>query len=146
MEKQIAQSLLPHSTQQPLVSSLTAAMFTVHIFSSSVYSIVAPFMPLELAKKQINEAYSGYIFGAFSLAFIFGSPCMSSLIQAWGRKFTLIGSCFLMGMSVAAFASINCLKSNSWFIVLSLVSRGVQGIATVGIQVTNYSIAATFYS
>ena len=112
MEKQIAYSLLPTTSQQPLLSGLTAAMFTVHIFSSSVYSIVAPFMPFEFTKKGINEAYTGYIFGAFSLAYIVGSPSVSFFIQAWGRKFTLISSCCLMGVSLAAFATISHINSN----------------------------------
>jgi MFS family permease len=51
----------------------------------------------------------------------------------------------LMGVSFLAFGAIGGIESQAWFIATALVSRLCQGLASVSVQVTCYSIAANFY-
>jgi hypothetical protein len=82
VSKQIDQSLLEHCKKEdlPILSSITVTIITGTILSCSCYSVIAPFLPTEIVRKQIDEVLAGYIFASFSIAVIFGSPCMSWVI------------------------------------------------------------------
>ena len=51
----------------------------------------------------------------------------------------------LMGTSFISFGAIGHIQSQPLFITCALISRLLQGLASVSVQVTCYSIAANFY-
>jgi hypothetical protein len=55
-------------------------MFMVFTLSISCYSVIAPFMPLEIVKKGADENVIGWIIGVYSLAMIVVSPFMIYVI------------------------------------------------------------------
>ncbi len=82
MEKQVCDSLLPkpNAVDQSLFSKLSITIFSLQILGCAAYTVIAPFMPLEFARRGIHEDWTGYIFGTFSIPLIFGSPLMSTVI------------------------------------------------------------------
>ena len=82
LTKQIDESLLEHRKKEdlPIFSPVTITIITGTILSCSCYSVIAPFMPAEIVRKEIDEVLAGYIFASFSIAVIIGSPCMSWVI------------------------------------------------------------------
>ena len=116
--------------------------------SNCGYCIIAPFMPLEFEKKGISPQATGFIFAFYSVAIMVGSPFMGYVISKFGRRKTILSGIALMGFSFIAFgllAFIDVSTTKTYYIVAALVSRFCQGIGSVCIQVTCYSIAANFY-
>jgi MFS family permease len=75
-------------------------------FSNCAYAIVAPFLPFELERQGISQAYMGYVFASYSIAVIFLSPLFGAYIHIIKRtRLILIGilamgiSFFLLGLS-----------------------------------------------
>jgi MFS family permease len=62
-----------------------------NILSNSCYSLVVPFLPLELQKWGIDLSLIGYIFAIYSTAVIIGSPIVGKALTTIGRKVILIG-------------------------------------------------------
>ena len=105
-------------------------------------------MPLEFEKKGISPQATGFIFAFYSVAIMVGSPFMGYVISKFGRRKTILSGIALMGFSFIAFgllAFIDVSTTKTYYIVAALVSRFCQGIGSVCIQVTCYSIAANFY-
>jgi len=42
--------------------------------ANAAYAIIAPFLPIELERKQIDLEWIGWIFGIYSFAIIIYSP------------------------------------------------------------------------
>jgi MFS family permease len=80
MIKEIESTLLTQKLDLPLTSSITVMMFFATILSISCYSVIAPFLPSEFDRRNIDEVIVGLIFAVFSLAVIFGSPIMGYII------------------------------------------------------------------
>lgn len=130
----------------PLYSALTVQMFTLFTLSVSCYSVIAPFMPLEIVKKGVDENVMGWIIGVFSLALIIVSPFMSYVIDRIGRRNPIIYGSLMLGICFWMFTLVHQIESKFWFTTLLFVFRIIQGVATVLIQVTCLSIVSTFYT
>jgi MFS transporter, DHA1 family, multidrug resistance protein len=88
---------------------------------------------------------TGYIFAVYSVAVVIASPFVGPLIQLTGRRCLITAGLMLMGTSFISFGAIGMIESQGWFIFCALLSRLFQGLASVSVQVTCYSIAANFY-
>lgn len=132
-QNDIEQSLLSPRPKidLPLKSVLTFYMFTLNILAYACYSVIAPFMPLEFARKGIDEEMMGYVMGIFSFAMIVVSPLMGGIIQRIGRRWPIGIGALLMGVSFQLFAVISYLESDEWFLSFSFALRLCQGTATV---------------
>jgi DHA1 family solute carrier family 18 vesicular amine transporter 1/2 len=115
------------------------------MLSNSAYSIVAPFLPLEFVNKGISSTLTGYIFAAYSMAFVIASPFIGRIISKIGRRGSIMMGLILMGISFIAFGMIGRIESRTCFILAALVTRLCQGFAGCCVQVTCYSVAANFY-
>jgi MFS family permease len=115
----------------PLFSALTVQMFTLFTLSVSCYSVIAPFMPLEIVKKGVDENVMGWIIGVFSLALILVSPFMSYVIDRIGRRNPIIYGSLMLGISFWMFTLVHYIESKFWFTTLLFVFRIIQGVATV---------------
>ena len=61
-------------------------MVVATVIANAGYSIIAPFMPVELAKKEISSTVTGSIFAIYSLASIVAGPFIVKLMQKVGRR------------------------------------------------------------
>lgn len=115
----------------PLISAFTISMFTIFTLSVSCYSVIAPFMPIEIVKKGVDESVMGWIIGVFSLALILMAPVMGWIIERVGRRNPIIFGSFLLGVSFEMFAIIHYIEEKTMFVTLLFIFRIIQGIATV---------------
>ena len=53
----------------------------VNVLSLNGYAIIAPFLPIELQNKGIDQAYFGTIFSMYSIAVALCSPLVSIMIS-----------------------------------------------------------------
>ena len=63
MDKKINDQLLKsiEKTEMPLISAFTISLFTIYTLSVSCYSVIAPFMPIEIVKKEVVELFDDTI-------------------------------------------------------------------------------------
>ena len=118
-------------TEMPLISAFTISMFTIFTLSVSCYSVIAPFMPIEIVKKGVDESVVGWIIGVYSLASIIVAPVMSWIIQRVGRRNPIIFGSFLLGVSFEMFAVINYVEDKKMYVTLLFLFRFIQGFANV---------------
>ena len=118
-------------TEMPLISVFTISMFTIFTLSVSCYSVIAPFMPIEIVKKGVDESVVGWIIGVYSLASIIVAPVMSWIIQRVGRRNPIIFGSFLLGVSFEMFAVINYVEDKKMYVTLLFLFRFIQGLANV---------------
>ena len=118
-------------TEMPLISAFTISMFTIFTLSVSCYSVIAPFMPIEIVKKGVDESVVGWIIGVYSLASIIVAPVMSWIIQRVGRRNPIIFGSFLLGVSFEMFAVINYVEDKKMYVTLLFLFRFIQGLANV---------------
>jgi len=115
------------------------------MLSNSAYAIIAPFLPTEFKEKGVDQSWVGFIFSAYSVAFIICSPIVGKLQNYMGRRNLVAVGMMLMGQSFVGFGLISYIKYQPVFIVLSLVARLMQGAASSLIQTTMYSIGTNFF-
>lgn len=118
-------------TEMPLISAFTISMVTIFTLSVSCYSVIAPFMPIEIVKKGVDESVVGWIIGVYSLASIIVAPVMSWIIQRVGRRNPIIFGSFLLGISFEMFAVINYVEDKKMYVTLLFLFRFIQGFANV---------------
>lgn len=82
------------------------------------FSLIVPFLPLELESSGISSSVSGQIFGAYAAAVIGGSLIMTKLLILLNRKTTLIIGIFLMSFAMAGFGFIKHLADPTVIIVV----------------------------
>lgn len=119
-----------------------AGLILANILSNSCYSLVVPFLPLELKDWGIDVSVIGYIFCMYSVAVIIGSPIVGKVMMKVGRKNILIGGIFSMGVSMIGFGLTPLAPSLLLFTILAFIFRFLQGMSSWSIQTTSYAIVA----
>lgn len=85
-------------------------MVLVNLLSFSAYAIVAPFLPFELKRMEIDQTWMGYIISNFSLGVIVFSPIVGKMISRTSKKSLVIATGLLcMGLSFINFALLSYL-------------------------------------
>ena len=64
----------------PVKSVLVAYFFILNILTLACYSVIAPFMPIELEAKGIQQEYMGSIIGILGLPLILMPPLVGVVI------------------------------------------------------------------
>ena len=115
---------------------------SANILSNSCYSMVVPFLPLELHKWGLDISIIGYIFSIYSLAVIFGSPVVGKLLSIVGRKNMLIIGLTSMGCSMIGYGALDMSPNLAVFTFFSFFFRFTQGCSSCSIQTTSYAIVS----
>jgi MFS family permease len=118
---------------------------TLTIFSNSCYSLIAPFLPIELIKFEVDEQLTGYIFGIYSVSMIVVSPIIGYLLSHVGRRKSLSGGILLMAIAMVAFGLSTFIPSKLGFIIALFLIRLLQGFASAIIQTGSYSVVTVNY-
>ena len=119
-----------------------AWMIVTQLIYGNGYSLIAPFVPLELERKGIPGAYAGVIYAMFALAQVIVSPIVGSMFNTIGYRNLLAGGVFLMGIAIVAFGFIKDIESNLYVMILALICRFIQGVC-VGFETTARLIIVT---
>ena len=88
---------------------LVIGILCITVLSNSAYAIIAPFMPLEFKRKDIDQVWIGYILSAYPIAVILFSPRIEGLLQKFGRRKLIFFGVFLMGSSFIVYGFISFL-------------------------------------
>ena len=91
--------------------------------ANSAYAIIAPFLPFEFERKEIDQDWIGYIFAVYSIAVIFCSPLVGSMISYCGRRKPVFLGMLLMGASFIVFGLISEIPNKNVFIALAIFNR-----------------------
>jgi len=109
---------------------LVVSILGLTALTNSAYAIIAPFLPFKFEEKHIDAGWIGYVFSSYSIAVIVFSPLCGSFIRLTGRINLIILGINLMGLSFIAFGLISSIEDPQIFIVLSLLARFLQGMAS----------------
>lgn len=93
------------------------------VLANAAYSIVAPFLPVEFARRGVSASVTGYIFSIYSVAVVVASPFIGHIMQKTGRRVLISGGLLLMGLSFICFGCINYIENDNLFIFGGLMSR-----------------------
>ena len=115
------------------------------LLASSAYALIAPFFPLQLEEKGVDEKYIGMIFSIYSFAVIIFSPPVGKYLERVGYTNMLIAGLALMGADFIAFGFIGHLESAQSVLFLSLFLRFMQGTAVAMTYTTIYAIITNNY-
>lgn len=59
------------------------SILLINMLSNCGYALIAPFLPLELKKREISVEWFGYIFGVYSVAVCIFSPFVGFLLKKY---------------------------------------------------------------
>ena len=104
-------------------------LFT-NLASNSAYALCAPFLPLEFERKGIHGSYVGLIFALYSVAVIFVSPIVGSVVDKVGHKNLLSFGIGFMGIAFIFFGFIEVMESHPAVLALGCALRFLQGMAS----------------
>ena len=78
----------------------------ISILNCSAYTIIAPFVPLILDKKGIDQKWMGWIFASYPISVILFSPLVGKMLSKSGRrsKFIAVGLA-IMGVTFLNFGA-----------------------------------------
>lgn len=129
-----------------MVNVILISLATINVLSNVWYSIIVPFLPIQLEKHGIDTALFGYIFAMYSISWMISSLIVGKILIIFGRKSVLVTGILWMGISMAAFASVAYLTDKTMIIVFTMVWRCIQGISSSMIQTTSYAVISILYT
>ena len=115
------------------------------LLASSAYALIAPFFPLELEEKGVDEKYIGMIFSIYSIAVIIFSPPVGRCLEYVGYSNMLLSGLTLMGIDFILFGIIGSMQSADSVLYLALFLRFLQGTAVAMTYTTIYAIITNKY-
>ena len=117
----------------------------VNIISNICYSVLNPFLPIELKKRNVPLSLYGFIFAMYAFAVILGSAWVGKSLTIFGRKAILVTGLFSMAASLLGFSMLDSL-SEQLVVPVALIFRMCQGLSSSCIQTTSYAIVPVLYS
>ena len=116
------------------------------VCSNSVYALASLFLPKVFEDKAIESFWVGLIFSMYSIAVVISSPFIGANLSKYGFSNVLAVGLVAMGASIVPFGYIKELESNSLSLLLGLLLRALQGVASASLNTTCFSIAANKYA
>ena len=121
-------------------------LYVIIVCSNSVYALASLFLPKVFEDKAIPGFWVGLIFSMYSIAVVISSPFIGTILSKCGFSNLLAVGLVAMGASIVPFGFIKEVESNTLSLVLGLLLRALQGIASASINTTCFSIAANKYT
>lgn len=120
-------------------------LWIIMIISSAFYALTAPFLPVLFEERSIKLDYVGIVFASSSIALIIFSPIVPGMIEKFGQPNLLGFGLVLMGVSSFAFGYAFDFESETKVIVVQLILRFIQGIASALLNTSAYSFASLLF-
>ena len=95
----------------------------IALLANSAYSLIAPFLPIELLNYGVPEELNGYVFSAYSVAVILCSSLTVVFLKRITRKTLIQIGVITMGSSMIMFGLISFIEQTYAFYSLALVAR-----------------------
>uniref|UniRef100_A0A914QW08 Major facilitator superfamily (MFS) profile domain-containing protein n=1 Tax=Panagrolaimus davidi TaxID=227884 RepID=A0A914QW08_9BILA len=113
-----------------------------NLCSTTVFSCIAPFYPIEAKNKDLNIIQIGIIFGAFDLVMIFSSPLFGKYMHKIGSKKVFAFGQLFAGINSILFGFLILLPKGQTFFWASLLIRCTQAIGDTAITTSSLVISA----
>jgi MFS family permease len=113
----------------------------------TLYGNIATFYPPYKKKNHptISDTMVGLVLSMFEFGILTCSPLVTMTLQKVGRKnYILIGNLFTILPSIG-FGLLVYVESDTWFFVLSLVLRYIQGFGDAAASIAIFSIIGSEY-
>ena len=121
-------------------------MFFMAAISSAAYALIAPFMPFELKKKNIDQMWVGYIFSIYSCGVIIASPITGKLLPKFGSRTIIRTGVTFMGLSFFFFGACEYIDNVALYLITAMSVRFIEGFATSMMMVSFCSLCTNTYS
>ncbi|KAI1299347.1 MFS-type transporter SLC18B1 [Halotydeus destructor] len=108
--------------------------------SAACYAVQAPFFPQEAANKMVSPIMNGLVFGAFALALFVGAPLTTKLILYVNVGHLFKMSFVVTGLAMLLFGMLNKISDGTLFILVAILTRIVEGLATAVLDVAGTAI------
>lgn len=102
----------------------------IALLANSAYSLIAPFLPIELQNYGVPLELNGYVFSSYSVAVILCSPLTVIFLKRIKRKTLIQIGVFSMGSSMIMFGLISYIDRTYLFYSLALIARFIQGFSS----------------
>ncbi|CAG5133317.1 unnamed protein product, partial [Candidula unifasciata] len=125
---------------------LTLFLLCISCFcGGNIYSLMAPFMPLEAKRKGLSSIQIGIVFGIFQLGLFISSPLIGNYLSRLGAKFVVVLGLCAGGLPAVLFGLIIYLPSGAPFFAAALILRAADALGGAGVFTACYAIAAVVY-
>ena len=117
-----------------------------HLFTAMLYSMQAPFLPVEGSLKGLTPTQFSLPFAVFEFTGLVVSPFSSIFIRDIGSKYTACLFLILSGSASIIFGFLNYIEDGNKFLILACCLRVCEATGTLTYMVTAFAIINTIYS
>ena len=128
-----------------LFDATQTTLYIIIVFTNSVYTLAALFLPTVFLTKDVAGVWVGLVFAAYSMAVVAVSPFIGKILKNIGFANLVAFGLVCMGISIIPFGYFLKLESPMSCVALGIVLRVMQGTASAAINSTCYSLAADKY-
>ncbi|XP_026867021.2 MFS-type transporter SLC18B1 isoform X2 [Electrophorus electricus] len=130
-------------TRQQILTLI--AMASINVSSMICYSILGPFFPQEAAKRGVDQAVIGLIFGCYAMCSLIGSLILGKYIVQIGAKFMITAGLFVSGGCTVAFGFLDRVQEVEVFIALCFVVRSVNAVGFAAAVTSSSAVSAKVF-
>lgn len=125
-------------------SALLVVIVLLNAFLGNVLvSLLAPFLPEQLAKMNVSQIYSGILFTIFPVAVVISAPLMTSVSNRIGRPTLAVIGIATQGLASVLFGySVAITASSTQALVVMILSRFTCGVGAGAANLAVFSAAA----
>ena len=120
-------------------------ILAILVTSNTFYGLAAPFLPTLLEDLDIAETLTGLIFSAYAIASMIMSLFVGKIIDRAGHRCIITLGALLMSTSIFCFGLVHRLSDKLAIVLLFLLLRCGQGIASGMINTSAFAYAAEAY-
>ncbi|XP_041458795.1 MFS-type transporter SLC18B1-like [Lytechinus variegatus] len=110
-----------------------------------LYSVLAPFYPVEAQKKGVSTTVSGLVFGVYALISFIASPIIGKYITVLGPRFLFFSGTFLGAGCNLLFGVLDGIEDTNTFIVYCFLLRSVESLGASASVTAGMTITATVF-
>ncbi|KAK1793327.1 hypothetical protein P4O66_011724, partial [Electrophorus voltai] len=136
-------TISPKMTRQQILTLI--AMASINVSSMICYSILGPFFPQEAAKRGVDQAVIGLIFGCYAMCSLIGSLILGKYIVQIGAKFMITAGLFVSGGCTVAFGFLDRVREVEVFIALCFVVRSVNAVGFAAAVTSSSAVSAKVF-
>ncbi|KAL5250799.1 hypothetical protein ACHWQZ_G016516 [Mnemiopsis leidyi] len=136
------------SEQEPSSSQklCTFVLINLSLFVSyALYTLPGAFLPVYNLDRGIGSACTGLILACVPLCYIIVCPIAGKLLDKYSAKTMLLISTGMLAVVTFLSAALGHVTSNTWFIILIVLLRLIQGANGGVIDVIAFAITAKIY-
>ena len=114
----------------------------MNALASSIYSIIAPYIPAEASKHGLSPTLIGVLIAGYSFSSLLVSLTIGKYIGIIGRERVLFIGCFLESIAMLGLGIISNSSSPAMFLLVGLLCRVLQGTGAGCIATSTLAIIA----